>query len=337
MKANEGTAGDAGLKDGEKYKLEMAEYVYAFLKHGQYKGTVIDYVCLFNEPDWPHTQDGTHYKSLVDLAKTHIQVRDAVTQLIDNDPDFNHYPHYVFPETLGAGSITRAGGQSDQLAELVRSGSLDHLAAWGVHDYWNSGGYWPVRFKELRKFLGNDDKPIWMTEWAQRFPKADLVSGVEYGRNIVNALRQGSSAWMGFEWIHPAVNQSGLISAQWGEDVPETRYWRSKAYYMFQQIANSSPAGGSCVQIAVEESADTSVAGLEYVAIRKDNKLVVHLVNDSAQGRPYHVVGTGLGIPSGVWLTNFQNNFVLQSQSSSQGKLPPYSLVTLEFPLSNEH
>ena len=329
MKANDDTAGDAGLKDGEQYKLEMAEYIYAFLKHAQWKGTAIDYVCLFNEPDWPHTQDGAHYASLLDLAKTHVRVRDAIKQLIDNDPEFNQHPAYVFPETLGAGSITRSGAQSDQLAEFVRSGALDHLAAWGVHDYWNTGGYWPVRFNELRRFTEAGDKPIWMTEWAQRYPKADLASGMEYGQSILNALRLGCSAWMAFEWVHPAANQSGLISTQWGEGVPETRYWRSKAYFVFQQIANTSPAGGKCVSIGADK--DIPTEGLEYLAIGEDDKLVVHVVNDLPISRPYTVAGNGLGKPTTAWLTDFQHDFAEQAAANSRGHVPPHALLTLEY------
>lgn len=335
MKANDDTAGDAGLKEGEAFKLEMAEYVYAFLKHAEWKGTVIDYVCLFNEPDWPHTQDGTHYDSLLELAKTHVQVRDAITQLIDKDPDFNQYPDYVFPETLGAGSITRAGSQSNQLAEFVDSGALDHLAAWGVHDYWNTGGYWPVRFHELRRFTKAGNKPIWMTEWAQRFPKADLASGMEYARSMLNALRLGSSAWMAFEWVHPAANQSGLISSQWGEDVPETRYWRSKAYFVFKQIANTSPAGGNCVEIGIgEKSPAEPIESLEFLAVRKDDKLVVHLVNDLPISRPYRVIGNGFGEPESAWLTDFRNDCAEQGVSRSQGSIPPHALLTLEWKIA---
>lgn len=332
MKANDDTAGDAGLKDGDQYKLEMAEYVYAFLKHAEWKGTVIDYLCLFNEPDWPHTQDGSHFKSLTELARTHVQVRDAITRLIDNDPDFDHYPQYVFPETLGAGSITRAGGESDQLADIVRSGTLDHLAAWGVHDYWNTGGYWPVRFSELQRFTKKDDKPIWMTEWAQRFPKSDLASAMDYGRSLLNSLRLGSSVWMAFEWVHPSANQSGLISTQWGEEVPETRYWRSKSYYVFKQIANTSPPGGRCIAMDLTGAAlDEPATGFECLAIAKADKLIVHLLNDLPISRPYEITSPELSKPMTAWLTDHQNEFAEQEAPASQGRLPPYAMLSLEY------
>ncbi|QDV64543.1 glycoside hydrolase [Crateriforma conspicua] len=334
MKTNQATTGDGGLKKGDQYRLEMAEYVYAFLKHAKWKGTTIDYLCLFNEPDWPHTQDGTHYTSLTELAETHVQVRNAIIELIEADDEFDHLPQFVFPETLGAGSITRAAKDSDRLADFVQSGQLDHLAAWGVHDYWNTGGYWPVRFQELRRFTKSDQQPIWMTEWAQRSPKSDLASAMEYGRNITNALRLGCSAWMAFEWAHPAQNQSGLISTQWGEGYPQKRFWRSKAYYVFQQIANTSPAGGQCVPIEIDAGGDgRQPGGLEALCVRKDDQMVVHIVNDRPTRRPYTVTGPGVGDPDAAWLTDHTNNFTPLSQHQSQGQIPPHAVLTLQYSL----
>eukprot|EP00752_Nemacystus_decipiens_P013508 g11966.t1 len=324
MKANDDTAGDAGLKEGESYRLEVAEYVYAFLKHAKWKGTKIDYLCLFNEPDFPHKQDGTYYPTLGELARAQIQISGAITELIDQDPDFDSYPKYVFPETLGPGSLIRAGDESRELAKIIASGELDHLAAWGVHDYWNTAGYWPVRYKELREMIGSEDKPIWMTEWAQRFPKADLVSGMEYASKMLNALRLGASVWMAFEWAHPASNQSGLISTQWGEGFPKKRYWRSKSYYMFQQIANTSPAGGQFVQIQPVDASSTpasSPRGLEYAAIKKDGRLVVHISNDQPSSMPYSIASAGLPTPSAGWLTDYGRDFVALPEVASNGEV----------------
>lgn len=336
MKANDDTAGDAGLKDGESYKLEMAEYVYAFLKHAAWKGTPIDYLCLFNEPDWPHVQDGTHYDSLLDLAQTQVLVSQSVNQLIAADPDFDHQPEYVFPETLGAGSITRAGDKSRQLAQYASTGALDDLAAWGVHDYWNTGGYWENRYNELRAFPGVNDKPIWMTEWAQRYPRGDLASSIDYANNILNALRLGASAWMAFEWVHPAVNQSGLISSQWGEGFPEKRAWRSKSYYAFKQIANTSPAGGECVQIrAADLSGDPIGRTIESLAIRQGNKLVVHLINDQPMLLEYNVALPREATLQHAHTTGPTTNATAQENPTAQGTLPGYTLLTLTFQLSD--
>ena len=338
MKANDATTGEAGLKEGENYRLEMAEYVYAFLKHAEWKGTVIDYLCLFNEPDFPHQQDGNYIESLTELAQTHKFVSEKVIELIDADPDFDHKPKFVFPETLGPGSITRAKEESKKLTTLTEEGLLDDLTAWGVHDYWNSGGgYWNKRYKELREFPGVGDKPIWMTEWAQRHSRGDLASAQEYGQKILNALRLGASAWMAFEWAHPAPNQSGLISTQWGEGFPKKRFWRSKSYYVFKQIANTSPAGGEVLEMKLKVNGKAPGEKIESLAIKKDDKLVVHLLN--THNRPLRFKLNIKGDES------FKLKAVRQTAASSNdelikddvvdknnaGELRPYSLLTLQF------
>lgn len=338
MKANDDTAGDAGLKEGEQYRLEMAEYVYAFLKHAKWKGTTIDYLCLFNEPDFPHSQDGNYVASLTELAKTHAFVREKVNQLIDADPDFNHKPDYIFPETLGPGSITRAGKQTKELAELTREGLLDDLKAWGVHDYWNSGGnYWKERYRELQKFPGVDDRPIWMTEWAQRYDRGDLASSMEYGQNILNALRQGASAWMAFEWAHPAPNQSGLISTQWGEGFPKKRFWRSKSYYVFRQICNTSPTGGKVLNLKMKIDGKAADHSVEALAIRKDGSLVVHLLNTKNRPLKYdlNITGDDWSKLRAIRRTTPSKNDELTKDvdtgSGKAGEVAAYSLLTLEY------
>lgn len=336
MKANDSTTGEAGLKPGENYKLEMAEYVYAFLKHAQWKGTEIDYLCLFNEPDFPHEQDGTYYPSLAELAKTQAFVKEKVDVLIDADDDFDHKPRYVFPETLGPGSITRAGKKGKELAGVAKQGVLDHVEVWGVHDYWNTGGnYWNDRYRELREFPGVGDRPIWMTEWAQRFPRGDLASSLEYGQNILDAIQRGASAWMAFEWAHPADNQSGLISTDWGEKVPEARFWRSKSYYIFKQIANTSPVGGDVVAVKKTGNAK-SQRQINTLAIRKSDKLVVHLLNRSNRPLGYDVAmkATEAGLdrqPINARITDPSRSDIELASASSNGELAPYSLLTLEY------
>lgn len=332
MKANDDTVGDAGLKEGEHSRLEMAEYVYAFLKHAEWKGTVIDYLCLFNEPDFAHSQDGNYIKSLTELAKTQAFVSEKVDQLIAADPDFDHQPKYVFPETLGPGSITRAGEQTIELAKLAEEGLLDHLAAWGVHDYWNSGdNYWNRRYQELKDFPGVDQRPIWMTEWAQRYPRGDLASAMEYSENMLNALRLGASAWMAFEWAHPAPSQSGLISTHWGEDIPEKRFWRSKSYYAFRQISNTSPAGGEVLKTKSVINEKTDGGSVETLVIRKDDQLVVHLLNSENRPLEYQLNWQGdavLELKSMRRTSPSENDQSIESpepETDKPQKIPPYT------------
>lgn len=129
-----------------------------------------------------------------------------------------------------------------------------------------------MRYKELRKFPAVGDKPIWMTEWAQRYPHGDVYSDVEYGMKILNALRLGAEAWMVFEWCHPSGNQSGLISTDWSAQPPRQRYWRSKAYYVFQQIANTTPIGSKIVNLTPEQNLNKATERKFQFQIQSQNQ-----------------------------------------------------------------
>jgi beta-galactosidase len=273
MKSNNLTRGDGTLKEGLSYRQELAEFVFAWLKHAQEEKVPVHYVAFFNEPDWPHTQDGMHINDLGVLADTFADSAAALDKLIAADGGLKVKPQQVFPDTLGAGSITRSGANTETLK--TRSGKLARVDVWGVHDYWNtSGDYWTNRFRELRAFPSVGDKPIWMTEWAQRYRHGDLDSALEYGGNILNAIRSGAGAWMAFEWAHPYGSQSGLISTDWGEQTGQQRYWRSKAYHVFRQIANTTRAGAQVVAMN-----KVSGAPLEYLALRDGERVIVHLLN----------------------------------------------------------
>ncbi len=277
MKSNDSRRGDGTLKDGPGYRQELAEFVFAWLKQAQAQGVPVHYLAFFNEPDWPHTQDGMHFKDLGVLADTFAECAAALDALIAADGSLKVKPLQVFPDALGPGSITRGGANTERLR--ARTDKLDRADVWGVHDYWNTGGdYWVNRYRELRAFPGVGDKPIWMTEWAQRYRHGDLDSALEYARNMLNALRSGAEAWMVFEWIHPYGNQSGLISTDWGEQTGERRYWRSKAYHVFRQIANTTPAGSEVVEMKAVSGGE----GVEYLALRHAGRVIVHLVNSGS-------------------------------------------------------
>jgi hypothetical protein len=204
-------------------------------------------------------------------------------------------PIYVFPDVLGPGSITRGGKNSLKLKERIHL--LDKVGIWGVHDYWNqAGNYWNDRFRELRAFPGVGAKPIWMTEWAQRERRGDLASGVDYGATVLNALRLGAESWMVFEWCHPSGNQSGLISTDWGAKPPRERYWRSKAYHVFRQIANTTPAGSQVVSMSGRWKGVSQAEGrgVEYLALRDADKSIVHLMNTEPAPVAFRISGRGI-------------------------------------------
>jgi hypothetical protein len=280
MKSNNSTNGKGTLKDGLRYRQELARYVFAYLKYAQRQGIPVHYLGFFNEPDFPHTQEGMYFADMGILVETFHECAKALDTLIAADTEVKKAPLYVFPDTLGAGAITRPPKNAQKIRERLKL--LDRVGVWGVHDYWNqSGTYWNERFRELRVFPGVGAKPIWMTEWAQRERLGDLASGVEYGSNILNALRLGAEAWMVFEWCHPSGNQSGLISTDWGAKAPRSRYWRSKAYYMFRQIANTSPAGAQVLAMTGrwKGTSQANGHGVEYLALRDGERIIVHLQN----------------------------------------------------------
>lgn len=335
MKSNNKTRGDGTLKDGLIYRQKMAKYVFAWLKHAQAAGIPTHYLAFFNEPDWMHTQDGMNFQDMGMLADTFTDCAAALDELIAADGSFTVKPKLLFPDALGAGSITRGGANTEKLKS--RTNELARVDVWGVHDYWNtSGDYWQNRYRELRAFPGVGDKPIWMTEWAQRERHGDLDSALEYGRNILNAVRLGASGWLVFEWMHPYGNQAGLISTDWGTETGARRYWRSKAYQVFRQIANTTPVGAEVVEMK-----KISGSSLEYLALKHDGKLIVHLMNSAPGDVACELqLANWRGIKAQAWQTT--PHVAMQkatagisvSANSTGGanlsaKVPAYSLLTI--------
>ncbi|WP_197527108.1 glycoside hydrolase [Pirellulimonas nuda] len=303
MKVGETTRGSAGLKAGKAYRQEFAEYVFAYLKHAASRGVRFEYFAPFNEPDWTHSQDGMHVKDFAELVGLFDDITTALAELIEADDDLE-MPRLIFPDSLGAGALTRT---RENRAVLTANRRMleEKVDVWGVHDYWNTAGYWPVRFEELRALPPVGAKPIWMTEWAQRDNRGDLESANQYGANILNALRSGAQAWMVFEWCHPSGNQSGLISCDWGAKPPHKRYWRSQAYYTFQQLANTTPAGAQVVDVSAELSgiAKPSSKGqslpVEYLALKTPQGMVLHVANTTGEPVTVEVEWRGDGGPAG--------------------------------------
>jgi hypothetical protein len=330
MKSNGSTRGDAPLKAGLEYRRELAEFVFAWLKHAQGQGVPVHYVGFFNEPDWPHTQDGMFMNDLGALADTFSDCAAALAELITADGSVRVRPKHIFPDTLGAGSITRGGANTEKL--LARKDKLAEVEVWGVHDYWGGNDYWVKRYAELRALPVVGDKPIWMTEWAQRYRHGDLDSALQFGRNMLNALRLGAQAWMVFEWAHPYGNQSGLISTDWGEQTGERRYWRSKAYHVFRQIANTTPAGAEVVEMK-KVSGDAPV---EFLAAQADGRLILHLANSgSAPANCRLRVSGELATPVVFFQTTHSANMQTVPAPLAPGEkgeialdVPPYSVVT---------
>lgn len=340
MKTNKSTAGVGSLKDGLRYRQELAEYVFAYLKRLRQEKITVHYLGLFNEPDFPHTQEGMHMPDLGTLAETFQETTEALNSLIAADKEMKT-PVYVFPDVLGPGAITRGGKNSLRLRERVRL--LDQVGVWGVHDYWNqAGNYWNERYRELRAFPGVGTKPIWMTEWSQGARLGDLASGVEYGARILNALRLGAEAWMVFEWCHPSGNQAGLISVDFSAKAPRERYWRSKAYHVFRQIANTSPPGAQIISMTGrwKGARQSKGGGVEYLALLEGDRTIIHLMNTEPAPALFRVTGRGLNDKLDGKLTSPLADMVEAEQGSLKttrqgdarsisGTIPGNSLLTV--------
>jgi len=339
MKTNNSTSGVGSLKEGLRFRQELAEYVFAYLKRLHQEKIAVDYLGFFNEPEFPHTQEGMHFADLGTLVETFHECATALDTLIAADKELKP-PIYVFPDALGPGAITRGGKNSLKLKERVKL--LDKVGVWGVHDYWNQAGtsYWNDRYKELRAFPGVGVKPIWMTEWGQTERRGDLASAVEFGAHILNALRLGAEAWLVFEWCHPSGNQAGLISVDFKATPPRERYWRSQAYYVFQQIANASPAGAQIVSMTgrFKGTSQGKGSGVEHCALRHGDQTIIHLMNTEPAPVPFRVTGrfpakldSRLAPPPAEGAMGLGDIKVARQGETGtiSGVLPAYSLVTL--------
>ena len=167
----------------------------------------------------------------------------------------------------------------------------------------------------------------------QRWHRGDLASSMEYSEKILSALRLGASAWMAFEWAHPAPNQAGLISTHWGAGVPKKRFWRSKSYYAFRQIVNTSPAGGNVNEIQMKLGDKEIGKGFDALAISKDDQLVVHMLNPSHRPVEYELKIQGDPKLQSQRKTGPDANDKPIEEPSKTGQLEPYTLMSFEFSL----
>ena len=325
MKANNRASGEGSLKDG--HEEELAEYLFAWLQKAESAGIQTDYLSIFNEPGFKHSQDGMHFRDMRLLVECFGKTTEALERL--GRTAGIRLPEIVFPDALGPGSITRTSGNL-QVFRKTADMLENRVDIWGVHDYWNSDReYWNNRFKELRDFPGIGNKPIWMTEWAQRSPRGDLGSAIDYGLTILNALRKGAQAWMVFEWCHPSGNQSGLISTDWSAEYPRKRYWRSKSYHVFRQIANMSPVGSYVVGTQVVDRKNRPLGKFEYLALKNGHEIILHVFN----GRKYPI-GLEARLPNtyvfakATGTTAERNNIPI---ASIPKMAPPGALLTFRY------
>ena len=324
MKTNESTKGTGSLK--ADLENELAEYVFASLKFLESKGVKTDYLSFFNEPDYSHEQLGMRF---ADIRQT-VEAFDKTSKTLDKLLEVSDFPRprpgYVFPELLGPGAVTENNHNLKLLNSNELAGKLSNFKFWGFHDYWYSDStYWDQRYVRFRNLLPDDDREIWMTEWAQRYKYGDIGSACEYATMILNALRLGASTWMVFEWAHPSENQSGLISCDWYAPIGNPKYWRSKAYHVFRQIANLSPIGSHIVPTSINKTSN-----VEHLALRSERGLTLHIFN--GKNTPIEL----------IFEHSFEENYTATSMTTTSpldnflktnphSKIPALSLATIKY------
>ncbi len=270
MKTNNAASGGgearATLKPG--MELELGEYVWAFLAHMQRNGAPIQYLCIANEPDWPHTQPGCFW-----TPQRHAVVFKTVGEYLEKMA--RRHPEVPRPKLVGPNTLSAPGAAQDYVPPLLRTAGR-YLGVVASHDYDPRGDRWGA----LRRLAG--ERPVWMTEWCARKKDASpgmINSATEYGRAMHEAFKGGANVWMAYDWVYPP-RESGeaLIHVDWGKD-----YRLTKAYHLFRQWAEPLTPGMRVVEIGLTGpgASGDGQAGVKPTGfLSADGRtLVVHIVN----------------------------------------------------------
>lgn len=251
----------ATIKNG--LELEVAEYAWAFLAHMQKHGVTVQYLCIANEPDWPHTQPGyclTAEKNAL-LFKT---VGDYLDKMVKK------YPDVPRPKMIGPNTLSAPGAAKDYVPQLQKR-AAKYLEIIGAHDYDPRGDRWGA----LRKLAGS--KPVWVTEWCARSKDSSpgmINSATEYGVAMHDAFQGGANVFLAYDWVYPPRDSGeALIHVDWGNS-----YTLTKPYHLFRQWAEPLKPG---MKVLETGSTGRSASQIKPTAfLDADNRtLVVHVVN----------------------------------------------------------
>jgi glucuronoarabinoxylan endo-1,4-beta-xylanase len=272
MKTNNDASGGgesrATIKAG--MELELAEYVWAFCAHMQKNGVPIQYLCIANEPDWPHTQPGYFL-----TPEKHAALFKTVGDYLDKMA--KKYPEVPRPKLVGPNTLSAPGAAKDYVPHLLKN-ATKYLDVIGTHDYDPRGDRWGA----LRKLA--DKRPVWLTEWCARKKDASpgmINSATEYGVAMHEAFLGGANVFMAYDWVYPPRDSGeALIHVKWGED-----YALTKPYYLFRQWAEPLKPGMKVVEVVGTGRGAEGVKPTAFMAA--DGKtLVVHIVNASDKDAP---------------------------------------------------
>jgi beta-glucosidase len=277
MKTNNAASGGgearATIKDG--LELELGEYCWAFLAHMHRNGVTVHYLCIANEPDWPHTQPGYFL-----TAERNAALFKAVAGYLDKMA--KKYPDVPRPKLVGPNTLSAVGAAKDYVPAILKAAgpALDVIA---THDYDPRGD----RFGALRKLAGN--RPVWVSEWCARKkdPSVGMIdSAVEYGAAMHDAFTGGANVWMAYDWVYPPRDSGeALIHVDWGND-----YTLTKPYHLFRQWAVPLAPGMKVVETTATGRA---AAGVKATAFTDAKTLVVHVVNVAEKDEPVTLKATG--------------------------------------------
>ncbi len=277
MKTNNDASGGgearATLKPG--MELELAEYVWAFLAHMQHGGAPIQYLCICNEPDWPHTQPG-YFLTADQHAALFKAVAEYLEKMAVKHPDVPR-PKLIAPNTLSA-----PGAAKDYVPRVLKTAAR-YVDVIGSHDYDPRGDRWGA----LKKLAG--PRGVWLTEWCARNKDSSkdlLNSATEYGVAMHETFTGGANVFMAYDWVYPPHDGGeALIHVDWGND-----YHLTKCYYVFRQWAEPLTPGMRVVEcsLAGVRPGGAVQAGPKPTAFLSPDgaSLVVHVVNSQDKEAP---------------------------------------------------
>jgi O-glycosyl hydrolase len=325
MKTNGAASGGgeakATLKDG--LELELAEYAWAFLAYMQRNGAPVQYLCIANEPDWPHEQPGYFL-----TAAKHAALFKTVGEYLDKMS--KKYPDVPKPKLVSPNTLSAPGAAKDYVPQTLRVAGkyLDVVAS---HDYDPRGDRWGA----LRKVAGN--RPVWMTEWCPREKDASpgmIKSGIQYGGAMHDAFTGGVNVWMAYDWVYPPRDSGeALIHVDWGNG-----YVLTKPYHVFRQWAEPLVPGMHVVEthVAPPRRAEGKAVMPTAFLAADGSKVIVHVVN--AQDAPASIVLKVAGkLATATTATRTRTSATedvaaLTELTSVKGgfadELPPQSMVT---------
>lgn len=249
-------------------ELELAEFCWAFLAWMHRQGLPVEFLCIANEPDWPHDQPG--YCLTADQhAKLISQVASYLDQMARRFPAVPR-PQLVGPNTLSAVDCAKHWLPA---ADHHDPNAIDVV---GTHDYDRRG----ERFVPLRKLAGR--RPLWVTEWCVNGRDESpglLRSASEFWLAMSEAFNQGANAWHAYDWVYPPrPGGEALVHVDWGNGFVLT-----KIYHGFRQWCDPLAPGMRIVasDLSGPGASGISQPGVKAAAFVADDgtRLVAHVAN----------------------------------------------------------